>query len=67
MLSPKETDLNLLASVIEGALSKNPNVVADYKKGKQNAIMFLVGQVMREMKGKADATLVKDELVKRLL
>ncbi|MDO8609451.1 MAG: hypothetical protein Q7R95_02800, partial [bacterium] len=37
-----------------------------YKSGKQNAIMFLVGQVMREMKGKAEAKIVIEELKKKL-
>jgi len=44
--------------VCEKVIQNNPNVVSDYKNGKQNAIMFLVGQVMREMKGKADASVV---------
>lgn len=66
MSKPKETDVNLLGTVVDDILSKNPNVVADYKKGKQNAVMFLVGQVMKEMKGKADAMIVKDTLIKKL-
>ncbi len=66
LLKPKETDTNLLAKVIEAVVSENPNAVEDYKKGKQNAVMFLVGQVMRQMKGKADASLVRNELIKKL-
>lgn len=66
LLKPKETDLGLLATVIETIISENPNAVEDYKKGKQNAVMFLVGQVMRQMKGKADAVVVKTELIKKL-
>ncbi len=55
---PKETDEALFASVAAKVISDNPKVVADYKSGKQNAVMFLVGQVMRQMKGKADANTV---------
>src|SRR3990167_3068029 len=63
---PKETNMGMLASSIEKAIESNPKVVADYKSGKTNAIMFLVGQVMREMKGQADAQTVRAELEKKL-
>ena len=57
-VKPKKTDTEKLQSVIKQVINSNQNVVNDYKKGKTNAIMFLVGQVMREMKGQADAQLV---------
>ena len=63
---PKETNMGMLASSIEKAIESNPKVVADYKSGKTNAVMFLVGQVMREMKGQADAQTVRAELEKKL-
>lgn len=66
LLSPKETDTDTLSTVIDKIITVNQKVVEDYKKGKQNAIMFLVGQVMREMKGKAEAKLVIEELKKHL-
>lgn len=65
-LSPKQTDTALLDITISKVLDKNETVVTQYKSGKQNALMFLVGQVMREMKGKADAKLVIEELKKKL-
>lgn len=58
LLKPKETDTKLLDEVASKLLNANPKVVADYKGGKQGAVMFLVGQVMKEMKGKADANTV---------
>lgn len=58
----KETDHNLLNEVMKKVISANPKAVEDYKNGKENSIMFLVGQVMREMKGQADATVVKEKL-----
>lgn len=64
--APKETDTALLDETVGKILAANEKVVADYKAGKQNAVMFLVGQVMREMKGKADANTVKEALVKKL-
>lgn len=66
MSKPKETDLGKLAKVIANVISANEKSVADYKSGKTNAVMFLVGQVMREMKGSADATTVKVEIEKAL-
>ena len=38
----------------------------DFKKGKENALMFLVGQVMRHTKGKANPDIVNKLLKKRL-
>ena len=66
MNKPKETDFGKLAEVITNVISANEKSVADYKSGKTNAVMFLVGQVMREMKGAADAQTVKVELEKAL-
>jgi aspartyl-tRNA(Asn)/glutamyl-tRNA(Gln) amidotransferase subunit B len=43
-----------LRKVIQEIVAANPQSVADYKGGKQKAMGFLVGQVMKVMKGKAD-------------
>lgn len=48
------------------AVWENPVAVSDYKKGKEKAIMALLGAVMRESGGKADPTLVKEQLIKLL-
>jgi aspartyl-tRNA(Asn)/glutamyl-tRNA(Gln) amidotransferase subunit B len=37
----------------------NPNVVEDYKKGKQAALMFFVGQGMKVTKGSANPEVLK--------
>ena len=63
---PKVTDFALLHDVIQKTIQAQSKSVADYRSGKVNVIMFLVGQVMREMKGKADAQTVKTELEKAL-
>lgn len=67
LTSPKVTDENKLKSVVAEVLASNAKSVSDYKSGKQNAIMFLLGQVMKEMKGQADAQMVRVELEKELL
>ena len=61
-LKPKEVDKNLLEEIINKVLKENQKAVLDYKKGKLNAIMFLVGQVIREMKGKVEARIVREEI-----
>ena len=52
------SDESELGSVIEKVINSNPEPVAQYKKGKENAVQFLVGQVMKETKGKADPQVV---------
>jgi len=47
-------------------LSQNSKAVDDYKGGKQEALKFLVGQVMRETWGRADAAVTTDLLRKKL-
>jgi len=66
ILSPKKIDDYLLNEVIEKVLKNNQKAVIDYKNGKTNALMFLVGQAMRELKGKAEAKLVKEKIVDKL-
>ncbi len=55
-----------LASFVEEAIKDNPKAVNDYLAGKQQAVMFIVGQVMRKTKGKANPKVVK-ELIERTL
>jgi len=66
LLKPRETDTKMLEVIANKIITANPKVVADYKGGKQGAIMFLVGQVMREMKGQADANTVITKLKEML-
>lgn len=40
--------------IVEAILEKNPQAVADHKAGKKGALNFIVGQVMKETKGKSD-------------
>lgn len=52
----------MLAKLIEA----HPSVVVDYKSGKENALMFFVGQVMKESKGSANPAMVKKLLLEML-
>ncbi|MFS8158886.1 MAG: Asp-tRNA(Asn)/Glu-tRNA(Gln) amidotransferase GatCAB subunit B, partial [Candidatus Roizmanbacteria bacterium] len=51
---------------INKVIEANGDAVENYKKGKTTVIMFLVGQVMKEMKGQARAEIVKSTLEKYL-
>jgi aspartyl-tRNA(Asn)/glutamyl-tRNA(Gln) amidotransferase subunit B len=60
------SDEDELREIIIEVLSQNPGPVEDYKKGKQNALMFLVGKVMAATKGKANPQIVAELLKKNL-
>ena len=66
MSKPKETDIGKLEEVVKQVIAANAKSVADYKAGKTNILMFLVGQVMKEMKGQADAQTVRESIAKSL-
>jgi aspartyl-tRNA(Asn)/glutamyl-tRNA(Gln) amidotransferase subunit B len=55
-----------LATVIGEVLEANPAAVADVRAGKDQALRFLVGQVMKQTRGQADAGLVQRLLRERL-
>ncbi|PIZ45611.1 Asp-tRNA(Asn)/Glu-tRNA(Gln) amidotransferase GatCAB subunit B [candidate division WWE3 bacterium CG_4_10_14_0_2_um_filter_41_14] len=55
-----------LSRLISMVIEKNPTVVLDYTSGKENALHFLVGQVMKLSQGRADATVVREHLIQNL-
>lgn len=59
-------DEGALRATIEKIVQNNPQSVEDYHNGKEKAIGFLVGQTMKEMKGKANPALV-NQILKELL
>jgi len=60
------SDVGELKSVIEEVIAKNTKTVQDYKAGKENALMFLVGQVMKASGGKANPKIAKELIAERL-
>jgi len=60
------SDEGELAGLIDEIIRKNENAVNDYRKGKQEAIKFLVGQLMARTKGKANPAKANELLRKRL-
>jgi aspartyl-tRNA(Asn)/glutamyl-tRNA(Gln) amidotransferase subunit B len=60
------TDTAAIESIIDEVIKNNPKSVEDYKNGKDKALKFLIGQVMKESKGKANPQMVNDILMKKL-
>ncbi|MGB9792148.1 MAG: Asp-tRNA(Asn)/Glu-tRNA(Gln) amidotransferase subunit GatB [Thermacetogeniaceae bacterium] len=60
------SDEEELGRIVDEVLAANPGVVADYRSGKEKALAFLVGQVMKATKGKANPQLVNKLLKERL-
>lgn len=56
------SDRNRLKKIVSKVLDRNQQSVEDYKNGKTKAFGFLVGQVMRETKGKANPRIVNQIL-----
>ncbi|MCD5407173.1 MAG: Asp-tRNA(Asn)/Glu-tRNA(Gln) amidotransferase subunit GatB [Desulfotomaculum sp.] len=60
------SDEGAIAQIIDDILANNPQSVTDYRGGKTKAMGFLVGQVMKVTKGKANPKLVNKLLVGKL-
>lgn len=60
------SDEGAIAAIVDAVIERNPQSVEDYKAGKEKAIGFLVGQIMKETKGKANPPLVNKMLLERL-
>ncbi|MDP2931530.1 MAG: Asp-tRNA(Asn)/Glu-tRNA(Gln) amidotransferase subunit GatB [Chloroflexota bacterium] len=60
------SDTRALDEEIGKVLAANPQPVADYKRGKTQSLTFLVGQVMRATRGRANPKLVTEQLKKKL-
>lgn len=57
------SDEGAILAIVNEVIADNPASVEDYKAGKEKAIGFLVGQVMKRSKGKANPGLVNKLLV----
>ena len=60
------SDAGAIEAFVDAVLAANPKVVAEVKAGKGAAIGFLVGQVMKQSKGKASPQMVQELLRKKL-
>lgn len=62
----QKNDEGAIKVMVQKIIDANPEVIATYKSGKENALMSLVGQVMKESKGSANPALVQ-KLLKEMI
>jgi len=60
------SDAKDLENIVAAVIAENAQAVADYQKGKEQALTFLAGQVMRQTKGRANAAKVQSLLKEKL-
>ena len=60
------SDQDELSRIIDEVIAANPKPVADYLAGKQTAVGFLIGQIMKATRGKANPNVVRELLGRRL-
>ena len=60
------SDEGAIKEVVQKILQANPGSIADYKAGKDRALGFLVGQAMKETKGKANPQLLNKMFLEEL-
>jgi len=60
------TDERELERIVKEVISNNPEPVEDYKKGKEAALQFLIGQVMSATRGRANPGIV-NKLLRKFL
>ena len=59
----QKNDEGAVKEIAVKLIAENPKVVADYKAGKEMALMFFVGQIMKATKGSSNPQVIKKVLV----
>lgn len=60
------SDEGAIQEIVQKILEANPQSIADYKAGKDRALGFLVGQAMKETKGKANPQMLNKMFLEKL-
>lgn len=61
------SDTSVLSALIESVLAENEQSIIDYHNGKDRALGFLMGQIMKKSKGQANPALTNTLLLAELL
>jgi len=61
------SDADAISSAIDKVVAANQKAVADYKAGQEKSFGFLVGQTMKELKGKGNPQVINEILKKKLM
>ncbi len=56
-------DNNKLRNIVEKVIANNQSAIDDYNKGKETAVRFLIGQVMKESRGTANPKSAEEEIL----
>ena len=60
------SDSGELGIIIDKIITDNEKAVADYRAGKEASLTFLIGQVMKASRGKANPAVVRQIIVDKL-
>ena len=61
------SDTGAISAIVAEAIEKNPKQAAEYRAGNERVLQYMVGQVMKLSKGKANPQLAIAELKKQLM
>lgn len=59
-------DLDQIKTIAQKIISTNPRALEDYKGGKENALQFMIGQMMKETKGNINPEIARKALIDAL-
>lgn len=59
-------DVSEIEPIVDRVIEENPQSIADYKAGRTKALAFLVGQIMKQTKGKASPAIVNKLLITKI-
>ena len=62
----KKFDSSAIEGVVDTVIAQNEKAVADFKSGKEKALMALFGACMKELRGAGDPAMIKELLEKKL-
>ncbi len=60
------SDTEALRTAVQAVIVRSPEVADEYRKGKEAALQYLVGQSMKETKGAGNPTVIQELLVEEL-
>ncbi|MBI2405137.1 aspartyl/glutamyl-tRNA amidotransferase subunit B [Candidatus Gottesmanbacteria bacterium] len=61
-----DVSIDEITGAIEQVVREQSKAMSDYQKGKEQALMFLLGQVIKELKGKGDKQIITEKLKEKL-
>ena len=60
------SDASEIKEVVKQVIANNSGAVADYASGKQQALTFIIGQVMKTTRGRANPGVVREIIIQEL-